>query len=113
MRASAKQSRWLAWESGIASSLSRLAMTSAYPPPRSEAERGGGPHEVWLRGYAAALRPTVRPSPSEVDDWIAAKAAERSEKPAQASTGNEVDPEQSAEERMAENARCQEPVVPR
>ena len=50
---------------------------------------------------------------SEVDDWIAAKAAERSEKPAQASTGNEVDPEQSAEERMAENARCQEPVVPR
>ena len=63
MRASAKQSRWLARESGIASSLSRLAMTSAYPPPRSEAERGGGPHEVWLRGYAAALRPTVRPSP--------------------------------------------------
>ena len=50
---------------------------------------------------------------SEVDDWIAAKAAERSEKPAQASTGNEVDPEQSAEERKAENARCQEPVVPR
>jgi hypothetical protein len=42
MRASAKQSRWLARESGIASSLSRLAMTSAYPPPRSEAERGGG-----------------------------------------------------------------------
>src|ERR1700729_146567 len=50
MRASAKQSRWLARESGIASSLSRLAMTSAYPPPRSEAQRGGGPQEVWLRG---------------------------------------------------------------
>ena len=41
---------------------------------------------------------------SEVDDWIAAKAAERSEKPGQASTGNEVDPEQSAEKRKSENA---------
>jgi prophage regulatory protein len=52
----------------------------------------------------------------EVDAWIAAKAAERSEKPAQAvgavaaaplpqtSTGNEVDPVVSTEKRKAENA---------
>ena len=61
----------------------------------------------------------------EVDAWIAARAAERSEKPAQAagavaaaplpqtSTGNEVDPVVSTEKRKAENAElCPEEREP-
>jgi prophage regulatory protein len=38
-----------------------------------------------------------------IDAWIAARAAERSEKPAQ-TAGNEADPIASAEQRKAENA---------